>query len=90
MENEQFDSQPGDVSVGTTYCQVQQNTSDPEEPQAFEELQQDPECSNSGETTITVGSHSQTNLLLPLLVTGQCSPMFDNWFTSLLLAHQLL
>ena len=56
-------SQLGDVSVSTRYCQIQQNTSNPEEPQDLEEQQQDPEYSSSqlsGETTITVGSHSQT------------------------------
>ena len=58
-----FGSQPGDVSVGTIHCQIQQNTSNPEEPQYPEELQQDSEYSNSqlsDETTITVTSHSHT------------------------------
>ena len=56
-------SQLGDVSVCTGYCQNQPNTSIPEQSQDLEELQQDTEYNSgqlSNETTITVGSHSQT------------------------------
>ena len=76
VENEQLNatfgqscsgSQLGDVSVSTVPCPVQQNTSDPKEPQiCFEMSEQAPEHDSSqlsDETTITMGSHSQTTTL---------------------------
>ena len=51
-------SQPSDdVSISTVCCQSQQNTNDPEEPQQVAEYNS---SQLSDETTITLGSHSQT------------------------------